>query len=72
MPAGDSAPTDAMERTTICFPHVGTQDVLQKGDTEFKNTLDRLYHPAENDALEALVNLKAQLPTVSTASLDLA
>ena len=50
-----------MDRETICFPRHGTQDVIQKGDMDFRNEIDRLYHPAENNALEALMELKARL-----------
>jgi signal transduction histidine kinase len=56
----------AMERQTICFPHFGTQKVLQTGDHGFSENINRLYDGAENDALEALVNLKARLKTLPT------
>jgi signal transduction histidine kinase/AmiR/NasT family two-component response regulator len=55
-----------MERETICFPHFGTQKVLQTGDQGFKEEIDRLYHRAESNALEALISLKASLGTLST------
>lgn len=56
----------AMERETICFPRHGTQDVMHNGDADFRQEIDRLYSPAENNALEALTKLKAQLSTLPT------
>ncbi|SMR57525.1 unnamed protein product [Zymoseptoria tritici ST99CH_3D1] len=58
--------TQAMERQSICFPFHGTQDVLQHGDSGFKEEIDRLYSPAENNALESLIALKASLNHLST------
>ena len=58
--------SDAMERQTICFPHVGTQDVLGVGHPGFKDEIERLYQPAENNALEQLIKLKAHLQTLPT------
>lgn len=55
-----------MERQTICLPHFGTQEVLQTGDHGFKDELNRLYPGAENDALEALIDLKTRLRTLSS------
>lgn len=54
-----------VERTSICFPHHGTQDVLQRGDAAFKDELHRWYSPAENEALEYLVKLKADMRRAS-------
>jgi len=50
-----------LERQTICFPHHGTQNVLQSGDHGFEAELHRLYSPAENEALEQVVALKKTL-----------
>ena len=55
----------AMERDTICFPRLGTRDVLRRGDPGFNDTVARLYHAGESDALEALVQLKTRLTTLS-------
>ncbi|KAK5173512.1 uncharacterized protein LTR77_002193 [Saxophila tyrrhenica] len=55
-----------MERRTLCFPHFGTRKVLQTGDPGFKEETDRLFHSANNNALEALVHLKTHLQTLST------
>lgn len=56
----------AMERRTICFPHHGTQSVLQHGDPGFKDEINRLYASDENNALEELIALKASLRHLST------
>ena len=56
----------AMERETICFPRPGTKDVMRNGDADFRNEIDRLYCPAESNALEAVVKLKARLSTLTT------
>ncbi|KAF2166578.1 hypothetical protein M409DRAFT_66595 [Zasmidium cellare ATCC 36951] len=56
----------AMERRTICFPHHGTQGILQHGDKGFKDEIDRLYVPAENNAMEQLLELKTRLRTLPT------
>lgn len=61
-----SSEKEAMERRTICFPHHGTQGVLQHGDKGFKDEIDRLYVPAENNALEQLIELKRNLRTLET------
>lgn len=55
-----------MDRQTICFPRHGTGEVLQSGDADFKREIDRLYSPAESNALEALIRLKTSLQTQST------
>ena len=57
----------AMERETICFPRYGTQDVMRNGDADFRDEIDRLYYPAESNALEAVVKLKGRLSTLATA-----
>lgn len=56
----------AMERRTICFPHHGTQSVLQHGDPGFTDEIDRLYAADESNALEELIGLKAGLRHLST------
>lgn len=63
---GGGTEQQAMERRTICFPHHGTQTVLQHGDPGFKDELDRLYNAEENNALESLIALKASLRHLST------
>lgn len=63
---GGSVEQQAMERRTICFPHQGTQFVLQHGDPGFKDEIGRLYAVEENNALEALIALKASLRHLST------
>ena len=55
-----------MARQTICFPRNGTQDVMQSGDAGFQHEVDRLYAPAESNALETLIQLKARLQASST------
>ncbi|KAK3677610.1 hypothetical protein LTR78_002460 [Recurvomyces mirabilis] len=55
-----------MERRSICFPEPGTQNVLHNGDSKFGHELGRLFASSENNALEALVALKARLRGVST------
>ena len=57
---------EGMERQTICFPHHGTQSILRNGDPDFKQEIHRLYDPAENDAVEALITLKRELQSLST------
>ena len=57
---------EATQRRSICFPRPGTQDVLQHGDPHFEAELIRLYPASENNALEALIALKASLRDVST------
>lgn len=57
----------AMERDTICFaPRHGEPDAIHKGDRDFKDETDHLYDPAENNALEAVIKLKARLQTLTT------
>jgi signal transduction histidine kinase/AmiR/NasT family two-component response regulator len=56
----------AMERRTIAFPKYGTRDILQNGDRDFPKEINRLYSSSENNALEALVALKARLRDLST------
>lgn len=63
---GGSVEQQAMERRTICFPHYGTQSVLQHGDPGFKDEIERLYVAEENNALEALIALKDSLRHLST------
>ena len=63
---GPGSGSHAMERETICFPRRGTQDVMHKADEDFQTEIDRLYEPAESDALEAVMKLKAHLQTLST------
>lgn len=55
-----------MDRTTICFPQHGTQDVLQHGNPRFERELARLYSPAGSRALEQLIELKKSLRQLST------
>ncbi|EMC91350.1 hypothetical protein BAUCODRAFT_80140 [Baudoinia panamericana UAMH 10762] len=55
-----------MHRRSICFPRPGTQTVIQDGDSDFAPELDRLYAKSENDALEALVALKARVRDLPT------
>lgn len=54
------------ERRTICLPHFGTRDVLRNGHPRFKDELDRLYPASESNALEGLIQLKANLQTLPT------
>jgi len=63
---GGAIEQQAMERRTICFPHYGTQSVLQYGDPGFKDEIERLYDTDENNALESLIALKASLRHLST------
>lgn len=62
----DKPDIQAMERRSICFPQPGTRNILQNGDPTFKQEISRLYSPEENNALEALVALKAKLRQTST------
>ncbi|KAK5123946.1 hypothetical protein LTR85_002143 [Meristemomyces frigidus] len=55
-----------MERRSICFPQPGTRNILQNGDPTFKQEISRLYSSEENNALEALVALKAKLRQTPT------
>ncbi|KXS95189.1 hypothetical protein AC578_6600 [Pseudocercospora eumusae] len=63
--SGGHEEKQAMERHTICFPHHGTQHVLQAGHPAFKHEIARLYAPAENNALENLLTLKAEMRSAS-------
>ncbi|EME79882.1 uncharacterized protein MYCFIDRAFT_38040 [Pseudocercospora fijiensis CIRAD86] len=63
---GSDEGQQAIERQTICFPRHGTQDVLQAGHPGFNDEIARLYSPAENNALESLLALKADLRLAST------
>ena len=63
---GPGSASHAMERETICFPRHGTQNVMHTADPDFKQEIDRLYDPAESNALEAVIKLKAHLQTLST------
>ncbi|KAF2481056.1 histidine kinase [Neohortaea acidophila] len=54
-----------VDRQSVCLPHYGTQDVLQHGDPRFADVLNRYYPVAESEALEAVVRLKAKLPSLS-------
>lgn len=55
-----------MDRTSICFPRWGTQNVTLQGDQDFQSNLRRWYSPEESNALERLVLLKARLPRLPT------
>lgn len=55
----------AMERQSICFPRPGTKTILEKGSQAFGDELRRLYATDENNALEALIELKSHLKTLS-------
>jgi signal transduction histidine kinase/CheY-like chemotaxis protein len=57
--------TDLLSRQTICFPHHGTQGVLQHGDMGFTAESSRLYSDAESKALEDLIALKSNLSKAS-------
>ena len=61
-----SPEVESMERRTICFPHYGSQSVLQHGDDGFRGQIDRLYSAAENNALEEVINLKRALSVLTT------
>ncbi len=63
---GPGSGSRAMERETICFPHRGTQDVIHQSDADFNQEIDRLYDPAESDALESVLKLKAHIQTLPT------
>ena len=50
-----------MGRQSLCFPHHGTQDVLQYGDDGFQEETRRWYSTAESVALEKLIGMKREL-----------
>jgi signal transduction histidine kinase/CheY-like chemotaxis protein len=58
---GDEQKADVPSRQTICFPHHGTQGVLQHGDTGFSKETSRLYSDSESKVLEDLIALKTTL-----------
>ena len=63
--AAKAQPDTAMERRSICFPRPGTKTILEKGSEGFRHELRRLYATDENNALEALIELKTHLRTLS-------
>lgn len=64
--AGKAQVATAMERQSICFPRPGTKTILEKGSQGFRDELRRLYATDENNALEALIELKTHLRTLSS------
>lgn len=54
-----------MARKSICFPHHGTRDILQYGDSGFQEENRRWYSTAESNALEKLITLKRELRKLS-------
>jgi signal transduction histidine kinase/CheY-like chemotaxis protein len=63
--AEDEKEPGSLSRQTICFPHHGTQGVLQHGDMGFSAETSRLYSDAESKALEDLIALKSNLSKAS-------
>lgn len=63
--AGNAQVATAMERRSICFPRPGTKTILEKGSQGFRDELRRLYATDENNALEALIELKSHLRTLN-------
>ncbi|KAF2749437.1 hypothetical protein M011DRAFT_524771 [Sporormia fimetaria CBS 119925] len=58
-------PDIIIERESLCITGTEPDMVFQIGQPGFKEELLRLYTPAENNAAEQLVNLKAALRTVA-------
>jgi hypothetical protein len=55
-----------IERATLCLPNYATCDVVQAGDNGFSEALQDIVPFLENNALERLVHLKAELRESST------
>jgi hypothetical protein len=59
-------PPDIIERQSLCFAQPKPGMVVQPGESGFKEELARIYHPAESNAAEQLVELKEALRTADT------
>ena len=55
-----------LDRTTICVSSLEPGVAAHTGDVGFRETLEKHYSPAENDAVEQLVQLKRTLKEAST------